>query len=87
MAKGDKKRTYKVTEKGVRIIDHMEENTILDKSDFVDRAVKYYWVQLQNGNLNDPVLTDSSGDGIGELDLDTDDGGSSSLMDRLRGKK
>lgn len=87
MAKGDKKRTYKVTEKGVRIIDHMEENTVLDKSDFVDRAVKYYWLQLQNGNLNDPILTDND---VGELDvsdINDNDGDSGGLMDRLRGKK
>lgn len=87
MAKGNKKRTYKVTEEGVQIIDHMERETILDKSDFVDRAVKYYWYQLQNGQLDDPVL-DGDADSIGELPgVDGGSSGSTSIMDRLRGKK
>jgi len=87
MAKGDKKRTYKITDKGVRIIDHMEENTILDKSDFVDRAVKYYWLQHKAGELDDPVLTDGDSDSLDAPDIEGVDDGSSSLMDRLRGKK
>lgn len=87
MAKGDKKRTYKVTDESVQVIDHMEENTILDKSDFVDRAVKYYWYQLKNGELDDPILSDDA-DSIGDLP-DVEDSGkeSTSIMDRLRGKK
>jgi len=87
MAKGDKKRTYKVTDESVTIIDHMEDNTILDKSDFVDRAVKYYWYQLKNGELDDPIL-DSDADSIGELpDVNESSSDSTSIMDRLRGKK
>lgn len=87
MAKGDKKRTYKLTDKSIKVIDWMEDNSILDKSDFVDRAVKYYWMQQQNGNLNDPVLTDSTGGDLEAPDLDGDDSSGSSFLDKLRGKK
>lgn len=87
MAKGDKKRTYKVTDESVQIIDHMEDKTILDKSDFVDRAVKYYWYQLKSGELDDPILSDDS-DSIGDIpDVDGSSSSSTSIMDRLRGKK
>lgn len=87
MAKGDEKRTYKITEESVDVIDWMEDNTILDKSDFVDRAVKYYWLQHKNGNLNDPILTDDASDiqGVPDLDSSSDEG--SSILERLRGKK
>lgn len=87
MAKGDKKRTYKVTDESVQIIDHMEDKTILDKSDFVDRAVKYYWYQLKSGELDDPILSDDS-DSIGDIpDVGGSSSSSTSIMDRLRGKK
>jgi hypothetical protein len=87
MAKGDKKRTYKLTDKSVRIIDWMEENSILEKSDFVDRAVKYYWAQQKAGNLNDPVLNDDANAGGNVPDLEGTNKDTSSILDRLRGKK
>lgn len=87
MAKGDSKRTYKLTSEAVAIIDWMEENTILDKSDFTDRAVKYYWREYKNGNLNDPLLADAIEQASDVPDLDDGDDDDGGLLGRLRGKK
>lgn len=87
MAKGDQKRTYKITQKSVNIVDWMEDNSILEKSDFVDRAIKYYWAQQKAGNLNDPVLNDDANAGGNIPDLEETDKDTSSILDRLRGKK
>ena len=85
MAQGDKARTYKLTKKGIGSIEHISDNSRMDKSDVVDRAVKRYLHQLVNGNINDPLVDDDismpgkKGKGSG---------GKSSkkgLMDRLRG--
>jgi hypothetical protein len=87
MAKGDKKRTYKFTEESVDIIDWMERNTILDKSDAADRMVKYYWKQYQDGELEDPLLADAIEQASDTPELSEETDNDSSLMDRLRGKK
>lgn len=87
MAKGNKKRTYKFTEESVDIIDWMDRNTILDKSDAADRMVKYYWKQYQDGELEDPLLSDAIEQASETPELNEDTENSSGLMDRLRGKK
>ena len=87
MAQGDKKRTYKLTKKAIAIIEWFGDNSRLDKSDTVDRAVKYYYAQVKAGNIDDPMVQDQIEKGADEL-LDDDEGDSGSgLIDRIRGKK
>lgn len=86
MAQGDKKRTYKLTESGVRVIDTLDENTRLDKSDVVDRAVKYYYQQVKEGNIDSALVEDSVERIAQEVEGDGDDSGIG-LMERLRKKK
>lgn len=87
MAQGDKKRTYKVTKKAIAIIQWFDDNSRLDKSDTVDRAVKYYYAQVKAGNIDDPMVKDEIESGADSLmdDDDSDDG--TGLIDRIRGKK
>ena len=87
MAQGDKKRTYKLTKKAIAIINWFDDNSRLDKSDTVDRAVKYYYAQVKAGNIDDPMVKDEIEEGAEELMDNDEDGGSSSLIDRIRGKK
>ncbi len=84
MAKGDNKRTYKITNKSVTVVDHIEANSMMDKSDVVDRAIKYYYKQLVSGSLDDPLVDDD----IGRIDGRPGKGmssGDSGLIDRIRG--
>lgn len=87
MAQGDKKRTYKVTKKAIAIINWFDDNSRLDKSDTVDRAVKYYYAQVKAGNIDDPMVKDDIEEGAEELMDDDDDSSGSGLIDRIRGKK
>ena len=87
MAQGDKKRTYKVTKKAVAIINWFDDNSRLDKSDTVDRAVKYYYAQVKAGNIDDPMVQDQIEKGADELLDDDEDDSGSGLIDRIRGKK
>jgi len=87
MAQGKKKRTYKLTKKAIAIIEWFDDNSRLDKSDTVDRAVKYYYAQVKAGNIDDPMVKDEIEKGAEELMDDDDDSSSAGLMDRIRGKK
>ena len=84
MAKGENKRTYKITGKSVTVVDHVEENSMMDKSDVVDRAIKYYYKQLVSGELSDPLVDDDIGrvDGRPGRNMSSGDSG---LIDRIRG--
>jgi len=87
MAQGKKKRTYKLTKKAIAIIEWFDDNSRLDKSDTVDRAVKYYYAQVKAGNIDDPMVKDEIEKGAEELMDDDDDGDSGGLLERIRGKK
>jgi len=86
MAQGDKKRTYVVTDNGIDSIEHIAENSRMDKSDVVDRAVKYYLKSLVNGDVDDPLVDDDiSPPGLkGRQQQKEEDGG---FMSRFRRKK
>jgi len=87
MAQGDKKRTYKVTKKAIAIINWFDDNSRLDKSDTVDRAVKYYYAQVKAGEIDDPMVKDDIESG-GDSLMDDDDGDSGGgLIDRFRSKR
>lgn len=85
MAQGDNKRTYKLTKKAVSIISWFDDNSRLDKSDTVDRAVKYYYAQVKAGEIDDPMVEDKIERGASELVDDEEDSGSTSIIDKIRG--
>lgn len=60
MAQGDKKRTYVLTDEGVKAIEWLNDNTRLDRSDAVDRAVKQYFVAVKEGNVDDALVVDET---------------------------
>jgi len=86
MAKGNTRRTYKLTEDTVQIIEYLADHSSFDKSDIVDRATKYYWRDFVNGELDDPAIQDALDD-ISELPADAEgDDSKRSLIERIRGE-
>ena len=87
MAKGDKKRTYILTEDSVRVVEYLHENSVLEKSDVVDRAVKYYWKQQQSGELDDPMVRTDEDEGPDASEMEEDDDVEASFIDKLRSRQ
>lgn len=54
----DVKRTYKLTDQEVKVIDRLSESTPLNRSQIVGRMVRHYFLDLRNGELNDPMITE-----------------------------
>lgn len=86
MAQGEKKRTYKITDRGIDSIEHISNNSRMDKSDVVDRAVKYYLKGLVNGDLNDALVDDDIGMPGYSGGNNGGSKGKRGFIDRLRGK-
>jgi hypothetical protein len=85
---GRSKRTYKVKDSTIDIVDELSENTGLDKQQVVDRAVHTYAKLLQEGKVDDPVINDELlGAGGIDVKIETEDSEEGSLLDRIRGKK
>lgn len=74
MAQGEEKRTYVLTEDGVKAIEWLNDNTRLDRSDAVDRAVKQYFVAVREGNVDDALVLDEVEEKAKEqIDNESDD--------------
>lgn len=86
MAQGEKKRTYKLTDRSIDSIEHISNNSRMDKSDVVDRAVKYYLKELVNGGLNDAMVDDDIGMPGYSGGNNSGSKGKRGFIDRLRGK-
>jgi len=71
------KRTYQIDDDTVEIVDRLgnDERIPFNKSQMVQRAVKYYWSDLVNGELDDAVVSSALGGDIPQGD--SDDGGDS----------
>lgn len=81
------KRTYNISEKGKDIVDGVKDSDDipLNKSQFVDRAIKYYYKKMLDGDIDDPM---AQGALDGDLDLEVGDNGDGgqSLRDKFRDK-
>jgi len=86
MAQGDEKRTYKLTDEAIAKLNQLDENSKLDKSDNVDRAIKMYYRLLLNNKIDDPYIDEEDIDGIGEINVG-DGESNGGIIDRIRGKK
>lgn len=86
MAREKTKRTYRLEDSTVEIIEYMAENTPMDKQEAVDRMVKYYAHKVKAGEIDDPMFKQAVGDDpvdmVGDGDGDDDARG---ILDRLRG--
>jgi len=86
MAQGDKKRTFKITERADEMLDVLRSEGKLDKSDNVDRAIKLYYRLLKEGKLeNDPYVDHERIQRLEDM-IDDRDGGSGGIRDRVRDK-
>jgi hypothetical protein len=86
MAQGDKKRTFKITERADEMVEVLRSEGKLDKSDNVDRAIKLYYRLLKEGKLeNDPYVEQERIQRLEKM-ADDDSGSSSGITDRVRDK-
>jgi|APHM01.1.fsa_nt_gi hypothetical protein len=79
------KRTYELDDDTIEIIDRLgDDNRIpFNKSQMVQRAVKYYWKDMEEGQLQDAVVASAlNGDTPEGSDEDDDD--STGLLGRFR---
>lgn len=83
-----RKRTFNITVKADDVADAMKDDPDIpfDKSSFVDRAIKYYWHQMQQGELDDPMVRSLEAGNV-DVDVDSDgeddDGFFDNVKDRL----
>lgn len=81
------KRTYQLSDKSSDIVDGVKdsEEIPLNKSQFVDRAIKYYYKKMLDGDIDDPMVQSALS---GNLDLGIDDSGNDdgTFRDKLRDK-
>lgn len=74
-----------MTEPAIDFIDVVYEETYMDKSEVVDRAVKYYAWSIRNGRLNDPKINDEIEELIMEGLEESDELGSAERIRKLLG--
>ena len=62
------KRTYQISDKSKDIVDGIKDSNDIpmNKSQFVDRAIKYYYKKMIDGDIDDPMVQSALS---GDLDI------------------
>ena len=81
------KRTYQISDKSKDIVDGIKDSNDIpmNKSQFVDRAIKYYYKKMIDGDIDDPMVQSALS---GDLDIQVGETSSEerSFRDKLSDK-
>lgn len=80
-----RKRTYKLKDKSISVVDTMADNTVYNKSEFVNRAILYYYRELMKGELDDPAVVDQISPDDFDMSGGKSDDSSRGILDKIRG--